>query len=413
MLKNYKQTLILLTSLIIGTIIGLIFKENTQVLTPLGELFLNMMFILIVPLVFLTITTSIAKIKQPKRLNKVLKTIILVFIITSIIALTIGLITTYSVKLVNKDAYQTITKNLSEPVTTQENLDILKRTVNAISTDDFAKILSRNNLIALIFFSIATGLAINKVGKNAEPLENFLNSANEVVLKLVDFAFLYAPIGLGCYFASLISTFGNYIAIGYLKTFITYTIIATFFYFFIYSLYAFLAGGKKAFFTFWQNITPAALTSISTCSSAASIPINIKCAQNIGVPNDIAKTTIPLGTTFHKDGSIIGSTFKIMFLAYLFGLDIYNLEIISKIILTSLLANILVTAVPIGGGTISEMLIITMMGFPLTTLPILTIIATIIDPPATLLNVVGDTSSSMLITRLIEGKNWQEKKLES
>ena len=197
MLKNYKQTLILLASLIIGTIIGLIFQEKAGILNPFGELFLNMMFILIVPLIFLTLTTSIAKIKHPKRLSKVLKTIIFIFVITSIIALTTGLITTYSVKLVNQNAYQTITKNLSEPETTTENLNILNRTVAAISTDDFYKILSRHNLIALVLFSIATGLAINKVGEKAKNLENLLHSANEVVLKLVDFAFLYAPLGLG------------------------------------------------------------------------------------------------------------------------------------------------------------------------------------------------------------------------
>ena len=95
-----------------------------------------------------------------------------------------------------------------------------------------------------------------------------------------------------------------------------------------------------------------------------------------------------------------------MFLVCLFGAT----PGIGQVIIVALIANLLVTAVPIGGGTISEMLILTMMGFPVAALPILTIIATIIDPPATMLNVVGDASSSMLVARVVDGKDWMEKK---
>lgn len=126
----------------------------------------------------------------------------------------------------------------------------------------------------------------------------------------------------------------------------------------------------------------------------------------MGVSSDIAETTIPLGTSFHKDGSIIGSVFKIMFLVGLFGTSLATTGEIMGVLGVALLANLLITAVPIGGGTISEMLIITMMGYPVATLPILTIIATIIDAPATVLNVVGDDVSSMMVARIVDGKEW-------
>ena len=409
--SNYKSTIIMLFALILGTIIGLIFKEKASILSPLGDLFMNMMFILIVPLIFLTITTSIAKIKQPKRLGKVIRTIIIVFVITSLVSVVIGLISTYSTKLVKTSDSNAIIETLKDEDTKEEiELNILERTVEAISTNDFAKILSKDNLIALVLVAIFSGLAISKVGEDAKPFEDFLNSANKIVLKLVDFAFMYAPIGLGCYFAALIGTFGGEIAIGYAKTFIIYLIVALLTYLIVYTIYAFIAGGKKGIKVFWKNIIPATATSISTCSSAASIPINIKCSKAMGVSDDIAETIIPLGTSFHKDGSIIGSVFKIMFLAYLFNTDVFSLSGIGHVIATALIANLLITAVPVGGGTISEMMIISMMGFPVSALPILTIIATIIDPPATMLNVVGDTSSSMLVARIVDGKNWLNKK---
>ena len=176
----------------------------------------------------------------------------------------------------------------------------------------------------------------------------------------------------------------------------------------MYTIYAFLAGGKKGIKAFWKNAIPPTMTALATCSSAASIPINIESSKKIGVPDDIAETTIPLGSSFHKDGSIIGSVFKIMFLVCLFGTSMSTAGDILGILGIALLANLLITAVPIGGGTISEMLIISMMGYPVAALPILTIIATIIDPQATMLNVVGDTVSSMMVTRVVDGKDWMK-----
>ena len=229
---------------------------------------------------------------------------------------------------------------------------------------------------------------------------------NEVMQKLINIIMYYAPIGLGCYFASFIGQFGSSIAVGYLKTFIIYTISCLVLYFVIYSIYAFIAGGKVGFKNYWKNILPTTLTALATCSSAACIPVNTKCAKKIGVPEDIADTTIPLGTSFHKDGSIVGSVFKIMFLVYLFGTNTTALKVIG----VSLVATLLITAVPIGGGTISEMLIISLMGFPVASLPILAIIATIIDAPATVLNVVGDSASSMMVARIVDGKKWLKQK---
>ena len=172
----------------------------------------------------------------------------------------------------------------------------------------------------------------------------------------------------------------------------------------MYTIYAFIARGKDGVKSFWKNVLPSTVTALATCSSAASIPVNIESSKKMGVPDDIAETTIPLGTSFHKDGSIIGSVFKIMFLVCLFGTSLSTPGEILGILGVALLANLLVTAVPIGGGTISEMLIISMLGYPVAALPILTIIATIIDAPATMLNVVGDTVSSMMVTRIVDGK---------
>jgi Na+/H+-dicarboxylate symporter len=409
-LSNYKSTIILLAAIIVGTIIGLVFKEKAVVLKPLGDIFLNLLLVIIVPLIFTTITTSIAKMKSPKRIGKIIITIFAVFIITSVIAVFIGLATTYPVKLVNTDDGEKIRSTLEEQTEEstddEEDLTIAERTVNLLTVNDFSKLLSRDNIIAILVFSIICGIATNMAKEKAKPFLDFMLSLNEVIQNIVKIIMYYAPIGLGCYFAYLVGSFGASIAVGYVKTFIMYLVVAVAYYFIMYTIYAFIAGGKKGIKAFWKNALPVTLTSLATCSSAASIPVNIECTKKIGVPDDIAETTVPMGTSFHKDGSVIGSVFKIMFLVCLFGTNVSGAGAVMKIIGVALLANLLITGVPIGGGTISEMLIISMMGYPVAALPILTMVATIIDAPATMLNVVGDTVSSMMVTRIVDGKHW-------
>lgn len=409
-IKNYKGTLILLGMVIIGVICGLVFKEKAQVVKPLGDLFLNLLLVIIVPLIFFTITSSISKMNEKKRLSKILISTIIIFLITSIIAVLFGFLTTSFTNLVNPNDTDAIKEVFDNTVKEDIELNILERTVNVLSTNSFAGLLSTNNLIALIVMSVLFGLAINKAGAKGRKIAELFDSFSEVMYKLVEIIMYYAPIGLGCYFASLVGTLGSTIAIGFLKTFVIYTLVCLVFMALFYTLYAFIAAGKKGIKAFWKNIIPSALTSLGTCSSAASVPVNIECTKKIGVPTDIAETTVSLGTSFHKDGSCIGSVFKIMFLVSLFGTSLSTFGDISKVLGIALLATLLVTAVPIGGGTISEMLILTMMNYNVAALPILTIIATIIDAPATLLNVVGDSASAMLVARTVEGKNWIEKK---
>lgn len=403
--KNYKSTIILLLSIIIGTIIGLIFKEKACVLSPLGDIFLNLMFVVIVPLIFLTITSSIIKMENPKRLGKIMITILIVFAIMSIIAALIGVVSSYTIKLIDSKDINNLTNLLNQDVVISEEVNILQKTASLLTVNDFYKILSKDNIIAILVFSIIFGFAIRKSKDKGKKVSELILSLNEVVINIVNIIMYYAPIGLGCFIATLIGSYGSVIAIGFLKTFIVYTLVCIFIYIFVYSAYVFLVSGKKGLKAYWKNIIGPSTTALATCSSAATIPINIKYTKEMGVPSDIAETTIPMGTSFHKDGSVVGSAFKIMFLIYLFGKDINILTILG----VSLLSTLLITAVPIGGGTISEMFILQILGFPPAALPILSIIATIIDAPATVLNVVGDSCSSLIVARIIDGKKFLKK----
>lgn len=175
-LSNYKSTIILLVAIIVGAIVGIVFKEKATIVKPLGDLFLNLLLVIVVPLIFLTITTSVSKMKSPKRLGKIVVTIIGVFVFTSIIAVLIGFLSTYFVKLVEPEDGEQIRASLeqtTEETEDTEELTIADRTVQLLTVDDFYKLLSKDNIIALLIFSIIVGIAINMSGEKAKPVMDF------------------------------------------------------------------------------------------------------------------------------------------------------------------------------------------------------------------------------------------------
>ena len=394
-LKSYKKTIVLLVMVILGVICGLIFKEKMNIIKPLGDLFLNLLLVSIVPLLFFTLASSIANTNNTNRLKKIVKVSLLLFLVYSVI----GVVMSFLVLINGSDI--PLVKELFASTEKVNEMSFLERLVTTISTNDFVNLLSTKNLVALMIVSLLFGLATLKSGESGKAIKEFLNSGTSVIYKFIEIISYYAPIGLFAYMASLVGSLGSVILVGFLKITILYFAVSIMFMVIVYSVFAIIAGGIKGLKIFWREVIPAMITSLATCSSAASVPINMSCTKKMGVPSDVGEVTISLGTSFHKDGSAIGSVFKIMALVSLFGINM-STGLAFKVLFISVIATLLVSAVPIGGGSISEMLILNLMGMPVEALPILTVIATVIDAPATVLNVIGDTSVSMVTAKVIE-----------
>lgn len=291
-----------------------------------------------------------------------------------------------------------------------EKVGLLQQLVNTVTVSDFKDLLSKANMLQLIIFSILVGIATAMAGEIAKPIAIFTQAGAAVMMKLVNLIMKLAPIGLGCYFATVIGELGPQILSGYAKVFVLYIILAAICYAGIFTLYAYIAGGKQGVEVFWKNAIAPTVTALATCSSAASIPVNLDASKKMGVPNDIAETVIPLGANIHKDGSVIGGVLKITFLFGLFGRDITSISAIISIVSVSFLVGAVMGAIP-GGGMMGEMLILSVYGFSPEVLPIIAVISTIIDAPATVLNSTGNTVCSMMVARLVEGKEWMKVKL--
>jgi len=391
-------------SIVLGSIIGLIAGEKASVLKPLGDIFLNIMFTIVVPLVFVTISSAVSTIADLKRLGRIIGYMLMIFIITGLIASAIMIVT---VKVappaegvnIQLEAYEEINK-----------LNTADQIVKAITVTDFPELISRKNMLPLIIFSIFFGVCISLLGERAKPISNLLNVLSDVFMKMISLIMYYAPIGLGAYFAALVGEFGPELLGSYARAMVVYYPITIAYFFIAFFFYAYFSGKMEGVRLFFKNIFPVAVTSLATQSSIATMPVNLDAAKKIGVPKDIRDIIIPIGATTHMDGSCLSAILKISFLFGLFNIPFEGINTYITAIIISVLSGVVMSGVP-GGGLIGEMLIVNLYGFPPEAFPIIATIGYLVDPPATMLNATGDTVASMMVTRIIEGKDWVRKKL--
>lgn len=401
--NSYFFPIILFISIIIGCILGGILGEKASVLKPLGEIFLNLMYTIVVPLVFFTISSSVANMVDMRRLGKILKYTFLVFFATSAIAAILMLIV---LLIIDPVGNSNILIEASENI---KGTNIGNQIVEAITVSDFANLLSREHMLPLIIFSCLFGIGTSIIGKQGESIAKGLDSLSKIMMKLVTIIMYYAPIGLMAYFASLIGEFGPNLIGSYAKSMAIYYILCVVYFIVFYTLYAYLAGGKKGIRLFYKNQFPITITSLATQSSLASLPTNLEQTEKMEVPKDIREVTLPIGATMHMEGSAMAAILKIVFLFSIFNKPFYSPFTITTAILIAVLSAVVMSGIP-GGGLIGEMLIVSLYGFPPEAFAIIATIGWLVDPPATCLNVTGDSVSAMLTTRLVEGKNWIKKK---
>ncbi len=403
--ENYRFSITLIISITIGSIIGIVAGEKATVLKPFGDVFLNLMFTAVTPLVFITIASAVGNMVNMKRLGKILGNMFLTFVITGLIAAVLILIV---VKVFPPAAGANIELGIAD--TELEEMSLADQIVQALTVNDFSKLLSRSNMLPLIVFAIIFGYCVSAVGGEGNIVARALEALSNVMMKFIGVIMLYAPIGLGAYFASLIGEFGPQLLGAYARAMIVYYPLCIFYFFAAFAGYTYFAGGVQGMKAFFKNIIEPAITSIATQSSIATMPVNLKAAARIGVPKDIREIILPIGATMHMDGTVLSSILKISFLFGIFGHEFSGIGTYFTAILLSILGGVVMSGVP-GGGLIGEMLIVNMYGFPAEAFPIIATIGFLVDPPATCLNATGDTVASMMVTRMIEGKDWMARKL--
>ena len=393
-LKHYGATLLLLLGLVVGGVLGVTLGEGARVLRAPGQLFLNLVFVLVVPLVFFSVAHSLIVMRRSGMIGKVLGTALGVFLFMSLVT---GIFTFSFMSLWNP-----FTRVLGEGGTMTggvmaEGVNLGDALVSAFTMNDFSLLISREHLLPLIIFAAVFGLAVALLGRKAALVEQFIAEGEGVIMKMMELVMKLAPIGIGCYFADTVGTLGGQIVGDYFEIFLVASAATAVCFVVFNSLYALFC--RVPLGRFWREMISPSATAVGTCSSAACMGVNMVAARNLGVSDNIVDGIIPLGTNLHKDGSVITSVAKVLFALYFFGAVPEGFEGAALVVLVALLESIVVGAIPVGGMT-GELLICAVLGLDPSFAAALLIIGTICDIPATLLNATGNLVAPLLVQRL-------------
>jgi Na+/H+-dicarboxylate symporter len=390
-LKNYGATLLLLLGLVAGGVLGAVWPASGPFLRPVGTLFLNLIFVLVVPLVFFSVAQAMISMRGSGVIGKVLGTALGVFLAMSLIAgvFSYGLMAVWNpFAHVAGEGGAAAAKGLE--------ISLGDALVNAFTVNDFPLLFSREHLLPLIVFSALFGLAVAWLDKAVPTMKHFIGEGAAIIMKMMELVMKLAPIGLGCYFADTIGRLGGQIVGDYLQIFLVVSVATAVCYFVFQSVYALFC--KVPLGKFWKEMIPPSATAIGTCSSAACMPVSMASARNLGVSEKIVDGVIPLGTNLHKDGSVVCSIAKVLFALYFFGMAQGGVGMATLVIGLAVLESIVVGAIPVGGMT-GEILICAVLGLDPAFAATLLIIGTICDIPATLLNATGNLVAPLLVQR--------------
>lgn len=401
--EAYRFSIILVGAILIGSLVGIKMGPKAVMFKPLGDLFINGMFMVVVPLVFVTISGSISAMSDMARLGKILKSLLLVFVSTGAVAAVLVLIVVNIFPPAKGVVLSMPAAEALKPFSTGGQI------VSALTVTDFPELISRKNMLPLILFSLVFGMCVNSIGEKGKIIAGGLEALSEVFLKIIGLLMYYAPIGLGAYFAALVGEHGKELLGSYARALAIYYPLCFVYMATAFPVYAYISGGMSGVRALKHVISPA-ITAVATQSSIATLPVNLEACENIGVPKDIREIVLPIGATAHMDGTVLSTILKISFLFGIFQIPFTGVGTYVSAIMLAIAGGVVMSGVP-GGGLIGEMLIVTMYGFPPEAFPIIATIGYLVDPPATMINASGDTLASMLVTRFVEGKDWMKRNL--
>ncbi len=414
-LKNYGFIIMMLTGIVLGCIVGALWPavkdidgnyidQGARVLEPLGTVFINLMFCIVVPMVFCSICSAIANMDSMKKAGKIMGVTVATFCVTAGIAALLMYIVCRVFPLV-QGQYEVTAGEVGQ------TLGVADMIINFFTKPDFVELLSRRAILPLIVFAILCGFGIQMSGGKETMTAKLLLDLTGCIMNVVKIISYYAPIGFFGFFASLVATYGPELVGDYSRTLIIYYLLSFAYMFAFFPIYARFGGGKGAVKVMFSHLLKPAAVSFGTCSSVATIPTNMEEAEATGISKDVSNIVLPLGATMHMDGSAMSAIIKVAFLFGIFGKDFTTGEAILAIIV-AIFSSVAMSGIPGGGGT--GELVLCSIFFPdqmAIAYPIAIALGNLVDPPATMVNAAGDYVVSYIVAKYVDGKDWLQKQL--
>ena len=404
LLKNYGFIICMLVGIIAGCITGAVWPGAT-VLEPLGTVFINLMFCIVVPMVFCSISSAIANMQSAKRAGKIMGVTVLTFCVTAGIAALIMYVIVRTIPIVG-GAYEIVEGEIGE------TLGVADMVINFFTKPDFMELWSRKAILPLIVFAVLFGFGVQLSGGPETKTAQILEDVTKCIMNTVKIITYYAPIGFFGFFATLVANYGPELIGDYSRTLIIYYVVCFLYMFIFFPIYAKFGGGKGAVKVMFKNLFKPAAVSFGTCSSVATIPTNMQAAEDTGVSKEVSDIVLPLGATMHMDGSAMSAIVKVAFLFGIFGQDFTTGRAVLAIVI-AIFSSVAMSGIPGGGGT-GELVLCTIF-FPeqlAVAYPFALALGNLVDPPATMVNAAGDYVASFIVERFVNGKDWLQKKLK-
>ena len=409
--------------IIIGLVLGLIFGVlaaangwggfTTNWIAPFGIIFINLLKLIAVPLVLSSLITGVASLSDLKKLSRIGGKTITIYIVTTTIAVTIGLVSVNllkpgdtvpeDMKVKLQETYKSAASGKLEAADQIKERRPLQPIVDMVPSNFFSSASNNRNMLQVVFVAIIIGIALIQIPKNkARPVLDFMEGINDLVIKLVDNIMLMAPIGVFALIADTITSIAGdnlnnvlelLSALGFYMLVVIIGLIIQMVFTYTALLKIFSNMSLKKFY---QGIAPAQLLAFSTSSSAATLPVTMeRCEDELGVSEEVSSFVLPLGATINMDGTALYQAVAAVFIAQTLGMDL-TLGAQLTIVLTAVLASIGTAAVP-GAGIIMLIIILEAIGVPSAGIALILGVDRILDMMRTVTNVTGDASVAVAV----------------
>lgn len=405
----------ILLGMILGVLVGIIFttfeagpKIISHWVKPFGTIFINALKLIAMPLILGSLIKGVSDLKDISKLSKMGGRTIGIYIITTIVAVMIGLVMVNAIKpgtSISEEtrqdlitAYQSDAEEKQAIAKQQKDAGPLQALVDLVPDNIFKATTENGNMLQVIFFALFFGVGLILIpAEKSKPVKDFFDGFNEVILRLIDLIMLVAPYGVFALLAALIvesPSLDLFRALGmYAMTLVIGLVVMGLFYLLLVKLFVNLKSKK-----FIEGIAPAQLLAFSTSSSAATLPVTMeRVEEHLGVDEEVASFVLPIGATINMDGTSLYQAVAAVFIAQAFGMDL-GAGTQLTIVMTATLASIGAAAVP-GAGMVMLVIVLAQAGIPEAGLALIFAIDRPLDMCRTVINITGDASVSLLVAK--------------
>lgn len=408
----------IILGMFLGVIFGIIFSQFdigkgliTDFIKPFGTIFIKLLKLIAIPLILASLIKGISDIKDLSKLSKMGSRTIGIYLITTIVAVSVGLVVVNIFKPGNQissdtrveliNAYSSDANEKKEIAVEQSQKGPLQPLIDLVPENIFYATTENKNMLQIIFFSILFGLGLTLIPeKDSIPVKKFIDSFNSVILKLIDLIMKTAPLGVFALLASLVVEAPSWNLFKALAFYSITLVCGLIFLIILYVFFTYIYVKKKPN-EFIKGISPAQLLAFSTSSSAATLPVTIDCVEKrLGVKKEVSSFVLPIGATVNMDGTSLYQAVAAVFIAQAFGIDLtFSAQL--GIILTATLASIGTAAVP-SAGIVMLVIVLSQAGIPEAGLALIFAVDRPLDMCRTVVNVTGDAMVSMIVDKLIK-----------